>query len=243
MQTEIDAERAIHAGIDPARVAVTGNMKFAFDGFKHRDPEVLRAELGLPPNARLLIAGSTHPGEEKEILDCYERLRRRDSELFLLLAPRHPERIEEVENLVRARNFACRRRSHARSCAPPPVLLLDTMGELSQAYALGTFVFVGGSLVRRGGHNVLEPAAWGKAIFFGPYMEHYSNIAASLEREGAALRVRSGDELAEQIERLSVDPAILLEMGRKASRFVAKNQGSLEKNLEVIASVLKKRLP
>ncbi|MGH7846183.1 MAG: 3-deoxy-D-manno-octulosonic acid transferase [Candidatus Binatia bacterium] len=241
MQTEIDAERVIQLGIDPAHVTVTGNMKFALAALKHQDPEALRRELGLAEGARLLIAGSTHPGEEAEILHCYQQLRQRDKELFLLVAPRHPQRVQEVEDLFRARGLACARRSRARGYPTPPVLLLDTLGELSKVYALGTFIFVGGSLVRRGGHNILEPASWGKPIFFGPYMDNYSNIAGSLEREGAAIQVRSGSELAEQIERLSNHPARLAEMGRKAALFVAQNQGSLERNLEVIEGVLKQR--
>jgi len=241
MQTEIDAERVVRVGIDRAHVMVTGNMKFALAASKQQDPQALRAELGLSDGARLLIAGSTHPGEEVEVLRCYQQLRQHDKKLFLLVAPRHPERVEEVENLFRAQGLACARRSRARGYPTPPVLLLDTLGELSKAYALGTFIFVGGSLVRRGGHNILEPASWGKPIFFGPYMDNYSNIAGSLEREGAAIRVHNGRELAEQIERLSNNPARLLEMGRKAALFVAQNQGSLEKNLEVIESVLRQR--
>jgi 3-deoxy-D-manno-octulosonic-acid transferase len=106
---------------------------------------------------------------------------------------------------------------------------------------LGTFIFVGGSLVKRGGHNILEPASWGKPIFFGPHMDHYSAIADTLEREGAAIRVNSGEELACQIERLAQQPDQLAEMGRNAALFVARNQGSLEKNLDVIQRILKRR--
>jgi 3-deoxy-D-manno-octulosonic-acid transferase len=243
MQTEVDAERLIRVGVDPSKVAVTGNMKFALAASREGDPERLRREIGLPAGARVLIAGSTHPGEEAEILRCYEQLRQRDKELLLLVAPRHPERVEQLENLFRARGLDCVRRTRMNSSAAAcvrSVILLDTIGELSKAYALGTFIFVGGSLVRRGGHNILEPASWGKPIFFGPYMDHYSGIADMLEREGAAIRVRSGEELARQIERLARNPDQLVEMGRKAALFVARNQGSLEKNLDVIQRILKR---
>jgi 3-deoxy-D-manno-octulosonic-acid transferase len=244
MQTEVDAERLIRIGVDPSKVAVTGNMKFALAASREEDPERLRAEIGLPAEARVLIAGSTHPGEEAEILRCYERLRQRDKELFLLIAPRHPQRVEQVENLFRARGLDCVRRSHMNGSGAVcvgTVILLDTIGELSRAYALGTFVFVGGSLVKRGGHNILEPASWGKPIFFGPHMDHYSAIADTLEREGAAIRVDSGEELARQIERLAQQPDRLAEMGRNAALFVARNQGSLERNLDIIQRILKRR--
>ena len=244
MQTEVDAERLIRVGVERSKVAVTGNMKFALAASPEEDPERLRAEIGLPAEARVLIAGSTHPGEETEILRCYERLRQRDKELFLLVAPRHPQRVEQVENLFRARGLDCVRRSRMNGSAAAcvrAVILLDTIGELSRAYALGTFIFVGGSLVKRGGHNILEPASWGKPIFFGPHMDHYSAIADTLEREGAAIRVNSGEELARQIERLAQQPDRLAEMGRNAALFVARNQGSLERNLDIIQRILKRR--
>jgi 3-deoxy-D-manno-octulosonic-acid transferase len=238
MQTSVDAERVIRLGIEPARVAATGNMKFAMAAHSEDDPEELRAEIGLPKGARLLIAGSTHPGEEEEILRCYERLRSHDQELFLLLAPRHPERAPEIEALFRAQGYSCSRRSRNDPSKAHTVILLDTLGELAKAYGLGTFIFVGGSFVRRGGHNILEPASWGKPIFFGPYMDHYSNIADMLEREGAAVRVHNGEELARQIERLERDPERIVEMCRKAALFIARNQGSLEWNLNAISGVL-----
>jgi 3-deoxy-D-manno-octulosonic-acid transferase len=242
MQTDVDAERLLRLGIDAHKVAVTGNMKFAQAIVREGKPLRLRQDFGLPVGARLLIAGSTHPGEEEEIIHCYRDLRRSHNDIFLLLAPRHPGRVKGVESVCRSYGFSCVRRSQADGSVGNSVLLLDTIGELSDAYALGTFIFVGGSLVRRGGHNVLEPAAWGKPIFFGPYMEHYSGIAATLEREGAAIQVRSGKELAAQIDRLIKDNGRLVEMGRKAASFVAKNQGAVERNLDVIERVLERRI-
>ena len=242
MQTDADAERLLSLGIEPRKITVTGNMKFAQALAKEREPARLRQAFGLSEGARLLIAGSTHAGEEEEILRCYQQLRRLDQDIFLLMAPRHPERVEKVESLCRSYGFSCVRRSRANGSSGNSILLLDTIGELTDAYALGSFIFVGGSLVRRGGHNPLEPAAWGKPIFFGPYMEHYSGIASMLEREGAAVQVKSGAELAAQIDRLMKDQDRLLEMGRKAASFVAKNQGAVERNLEVIEEVLQHKV-
>jgi 3-deoxy-D-manno-octulosonic-acid transferase len=241
LQTEVDRERLLELGINGARTAVTGNMKFAQAAAHDGDPSRLQEQLGIPPGAPLLIAGSTHEGEEKEILRCYQKLIRDGRNLRLLVAPRHPERVDRVEALFRAQGLACVRRSRANGSAGPAVFLLDTIGELSSVYALGTFVFVGGSLVRRGGHNLMEPAAWGKAIFFGPHMENYSAMASSLEREGAAIGVLDGEDLAIQIERLSRDEARISEMGRRAAAFVARNQGAVERNLAVIEELLGSR--
>jgi 3-deoxy-D-manno-octulosonic-acid transferase len=241
MQTDVDAERVLALGIDARKVTVTGNMKFAQAIVREGEPARLRKDFGLPVGTRLLIAGSTHVGEEDEIVRCYQHLCRSYKDFFLLLAPRHPERIEKVEGLCRSYGFSCVRRSRADGASGNAIFLLDTIGELSDAYALGTFIFVGGSLVRRGGHNVLEPAAWGKPIFFGPHMEHYSGIASMLEREGAAIQVKSGEELAIQIDRLIKDNGRLLEMGQKAASFVAKNQGAVERNLDVIEKILEQR--
>jgi 3-deoxy-D-manno-octulosonic-acid transferase len=241
MQTEVDRERLLELGIDGAKAAVTGNMKFAQAANQGADPSRLREQLGIPAGGPLLIAGSTHEGEEKEIFRCYRKLTRDGRDLRLLIAPRHPERVDRIEALARSQGLDCVRRSRANGSGDAAVFLLDTIGELSSVYALGTFIFVGGSLVERGGHNLMEPAAWGKAIFFGPHMENYSSIASSLEREGAGIGIRDGEDLAVQIERLARDEVRLLEMGRKAAAFVARNQGAVERNLAAIEELLGSR--
>lgn len=238
VQTEVDRERLLELGVDGARVAVTGNMKFAQASAREGDPSRLREQLGIAPGTALLIAGSTHEGEEKEILRCYQKLLVDGCNLLLLVAPRHPERVDKVEALFSSHGFLCVRRSRANGSSGNAVILLDTIGELFSAYALGTFIFVGGSLVRRGGHNVMEPAAWGKPIFFGPHMDHYSDIALSLEREGAAVKIRDGEDLAIHINRLVGDKQNVSEMGRKAAAFVARHQGAVERNLQVIEELL-----
>lgn len=238
VQTDVDRERLLELGVDGARVAVTGNMKFAQASAREGDPSRLREQLGIPTGASLLIAGSTHEGEEREILRCYEKLLVSGRNVLLLVAPRHPERVDKVEALFSAHGLPCVRRSRANGASGHAIILLDTIGELSSAYALGTFIFVGGSLVRRGGHNLMEPAAWGKPIFFGTHMEHYADIAFSLEREGAAVRIKDGEDLAIQINRLAGDERGASEMGRKAAAFVARNQGAVEKNLAIIEELL-----
>jgi len=217
-------------------VAITGNMKFAQAAAALGRPPALDAESGKP----LLIGGSTHDDEEEQLLHCYEALAARRRAVALLLAPRHLERLERVERLVAARGF-----NHARwtqlEGRPAPdgcIVILDTMGQLAQIYASATAVFVGGSWVKRGGHNVMEPAAWGKPIFFGPHMENYSSVAAALLRLGGAMQVQDGAELAAALDRLLGAPEELRRMGRNARAFVLDNQGAVERNLAAVENVL-----
>jgi len=238
VQTEVDAERLSRMGVDSGKIAITGNMKFAQAVSQLKSAIGLERTVLLPPGAAVLIAGSTHAGEDEELLECYNALLRRHLDLFLLLAPRHVERVRLVERLVRAKGLTPVRWSQFQQWSNHEIPLLDSVGNLSQLYSIANFVFVGGSFVKRGGHNVLEPAAWGKPIFFGPYMENYSSIAETLEREGAAIRVKDGRELAGQLEILMDDPSRAARMGHRARAFVDKNQGSVEKNLAIIDQIL-----
>jgi 3-deoxy-D-manno-octulosonic-acid transferase len=236
MQTDVDVERLLQLGVDREKIARTGNMKFSQAVSINQSPTATR--LQLPAHAHLLIGGSTHEGEEIELLRCYHALVERRPGIFLLIAPRHLERLERVERLVRAQGFHSVRWSRLNGDTPNSVVLLDTMGELSKTYASASVVFVGGSWVSRGGHNVLEPAASGKPVFFGPYMENYSSIAATLVQVGAAMQVQNGEDLAEALHRLLDRPDELLKMGQKAKSFVLENQGAVERNLDVIERVL-----
>ena len=237
MQTDIDVERLLELGVDRGKITRTGNLKFS--QAMSINPSSTVCPLKLPHKAHLLIGGSTHEGEEIELLRCYRAISARRQGIFLLVAPRHLERLERVEKLVRTHGFDSVRWSRLDGDLPKnSVVLLDTMGELSITYALASVVFVGGSWVSRGGHNVLEPAASGKPVFFGPYMENYSSIAANLVRVGAAIQVQNGEELAEALQGLLDRPAELREMGQKGRSFVLENQGAVERTLEVIERTL-----
>lgn len=234
-QTEADAERLAELGVSRGKIAVTGNTKFS------QAESAAKAEtkpLPLPEGGRLLIGGSTHEGEETELLRAYARLAARRRNVFLLLAPRHLERLERVERLVIAQRLAFVRWSQIGGKIEAPVIILDTMGQLAQLYGQATAVFVGGSWVKRGGHNILEPAAWGKPIFFGPHMENFASIAAALVGSGAAREVRNGEELAARMEELLDHPEKLAEMGRLARRLIEANQDAVKKSLEIVENVL-----
>ena len=236
MQTEEDARRIIALGAPPARVVVTGNLKSdLLPDAAGEDAAAWRGRLRLAADARLWIAGSTHRGEETLVLDAFLHARARRPELALLLAPRHPERVEEVETLIRERGLAAVRRSRLPAdAAPGAVVILDTVGELAALYALAEIVFVGGSLVPIGGHNVLEPAMRGKPVLVGPHMSNFREGAELLQRSGGGLVVKDGPELEREVARLLDDRALARRMGEAARQAFAGRQGAVSATLDLV---------
>src|SRR5256884_47199 len=181
MQTDRDVERIIQLGVEPKRVVRTGNLKYdqVVASVAATAGLISRHTLRLTGGEELFVAGSNHPGEEDAVLDCYRRLLDVASALVLVLAPRHIERAEDVVKAVRSGGFTAVRRTKLPGASGvlingPRGVILDTRGELATLYRDATLVFVGGSLVNVGGHNPLEPAAWGKAVVFGPHMDHFA---------------------------------------------------------------------
>lgn len=236
MQSDEDARRIVALGAPPGRVVVTGNLKS--DAAPAADPPeaVWRDRLGLAPEARLFVAGSTHRGEEEPVLDAFLGARARCPGLTLLLAPRHPERADEVEALIRARSLTAVRRTRLPAeRAPGAVVLLDTVGELAGLYALAEVVFVGGSLVPVGGHNMLEPAMHGKPVLYGPHTSNFREGAAQLERTGGGLVVKDELELDRELTRLLEDRDLARRMGNAAREAFGAGQGAVAATLELIA--------
>jgi 3-deoxy-D-manno-octulosonic-acid transferase len=236
MQTDEDARRIIALGAPPSRVVVTGNLKSdlvpeATGG----DAAAWRGRLRLGAGARLWIAGSTHRGEEAVVLDAFLRARTRCPDLALLLAPRHPERAGEVEDLIRGRGLAAARRSRLPGDGPPgAVVILDTVGELAALYALAEVVFVGGSLVPVGGHNVLEPAMRGKPVLVGPHTSNFREGAELLERSGGGLVVKDGPELERELTRLLEDRDLGRRMGEAARHAFTGRQGAVGATVDLV---------
>ena len=242
MQTQLDAERIIAIGAEPSRVRITGNIKYDLnlDSPTSTDEPALRRALGIGDDP-VLMAGSTHRGEEELMLDAYLQARGHVPNLRLLLAPRHLERLDEVEALLRRSQLTVHRKS--RGIAPgsgtdASVILLDTLGELGTLYAMGTVVFVGGSFVPIGGHNVLEPAAHRKAIVFGPHMHNFHEIAAALLQAEGALQVQKPESLAEAVIELLRHPERRRALGDAAYQVLRENQGAIERNVQLIADLL-----
>ncbi|MCW5892591.1 MAG: 3-deoxy-D-manno-octulosonic acid transferase [bacterium] len=240
MQTPEDAARVVTLGADPRRVQVAGSLKFEVAGTPPPPAvEALRARLLDRP---VLVAGSTHEGEEEVLLDVAQRLALGHPGLVLVLAPRHPERLERVAAQVRARGLALLRWSRLESDALPEaaagVVLLDEMGVLAHAYALGRVAFVGGSLVPVGGHNVLEPARASRPVVVGPHTANAADAVDRLVAAGGAMRAASADGLALALDHLLGDPARAREMGRRAWGAAQTGQGALERHLKIIAARL-----
>ena len=240
MQSKQDCHRVIRIGADPRRVFVTGNMKF--DLPLGQEPNVasaaMRQELGFAEQGLVWVAGSTHPGEEEIILDAFDKLRTVFPGLRLLLAPRHPERCPEVTRMAVARHLSIetrtQRRERREGARETDVLLLDTMGELAQAYAAGDIVFVGGSLTPVGGHNLLEPIAHRKPVLYGRYMDNAADIARALKEVGGGIEVHDGDSLYHAARRLLSDPEQRLAIARAAYAILEEHRGATERNLELL---------
>jgi 3-deoxy-D-manno-octulosonic-acid transferase len=195
--------------------------------------------VGLTGGEPVWIAGSTHHGEETLVLDAFRELRVRHPSLTLILAPRDPGRIPEVERLLRERNLnGIRRSSLPGNPTGRDVIVLDTVGELAQLYALADVVFVGGSLVPWGGHNMLEPAFCRKPVVFGPYNMNFRESADLLLRSGGAIQVRDGQELLTTIRRLLETPELRERMGEAGFQAVSSRRGAAGQTLELIQRFL-----
>ena len=244
MQSEESARRLIDLGADPSRVSVTGSLKF--DSLElptpvsHGKPRerVLRF-FRLSPHRTVIVAGSTFRGEEAAVLRAFARVKSTMPGALVVLAPRQPERFGEVERLARDAGFVTIRRSELPIDAEPraDVVVLDSIGELAQLYQLATAVFVGGSLVDQGGHNILEPAIFGKPVVFGPNMQNFKEIADTFLANDAAVQVQSDRELEEALLLLVSDPVRRARLGAAARALVEANRGAKDKTLAVIADL------
>lgn len=235
-QSPQDARRFAAVGMAKDRIRIVGNVKWDMDlsGHTAGGRETLRAALGVGREALLWTAGSTHPGEEEKVLRVYRRLKDRVPGLRLLLAPRHPERAGQVEEAVRRAGFVPVRRSRIErdGAGPRGVLLLDTVGELAAVYEASDLVFVGGSLVRHGGHNLVEPAAARRPILTGPHLDNFRAVAETLARSGGAWVVRSEEELEMQLERLALSPALRREAGLRAWSAIQEHRGATRRTAD-----------
>jgi 3-deoxy-D-manno-octulosonic-acid transferase len=248
MREDEEAERARSLGARGERVRVTGNTKFdalaALPGAEGQDAE-LRGALGLRPGERVWIAGSTHEGEEERLLGVFRRLRETYPDLRLVIAPRYIERAGRVVALAQAAGLQVALRSQsgqggAAAEGPrgqAPVVVLDTIGELSRAYGLATVVFIGGSFTTRGGQNILEPAGHGRPVLFGPHMENFHDSVQVLVGRGG-IQVNDDEHLHRTLHELLARPEALAQLGQLARGAVRKVSGASDRNVELLARLL-----
>ena len=243
-QNDEYSERLLTLGAPRDRLHVTGSIKFDGAHSDRSNPKTaeLREFFELQPEEKVFIAGSTQAPEESFALDTWQALRSEFPNLRLILVPRHKERFEEVAALVASRGLNLRRRSSdcaTGKCARPTteVLLLDTLGELGACWGLADIAFVGGSLTQRGGQNMLEPAAYGAAVLFGPNTCNFRDIVEQLLARDAARVVRSEHELTKAVRELLRNPATAMELGVRAKAFVATQQGAAARTVKLLLSL------
>lgn len=244
MQSSADAERVIDIGAPARIVDVTRNLKFDIPCrlLAPAELEAIRGRFGIPGSLFVFTAGSTHQGEDAAVLAAYAALRQNGARCLLLLVPRHPERAGEVAGLINSFGLTCRLRSSLGGNLSPlqegQVLLVDTVGELLSLYAISDLVFVGGSLVPVGGHNLLEPASMGVAALFGPHMSNFREIAATSRAYDSARQVADAAGLAASVSALYHDSAARLQMGENGRRLIAEQGGATGLNMAVIDRLL-----
>ena len=237
MQSEQDADRIRDLGANPDCIIVTGNTKYD-------NPQPIWTEeiethwrdiFHLSTDETLWIAGSTHAGEESVVLDTYMELKKVHPNLRLMLAPRKIERTREIEELAAERGLTSSRRSE-NNC-PAEIIIIDTIGELAGLYMLSDLVYVGGSLVPIGGHNIMEPMACGKPVLVGPHMENFRAVTEFCLDTGAIRQVEDGQTLLSHVEELLSDPILLHAMGEQGQAVIAVNQGVAIRTAEEVAKL------
>jgi 3-deoxy-D-manno-octulosonic-acid transferase len=243
--SQIDAERLEVLGAPASKVHVVGNAKYDSLAAK-ASPELeeeISGALHIPAGDRVFVAGSTHEGEDSIVLDVYKRLLAHYPDCKLIIVPRHPERAQAVLSLAGQYGFDdCTLMSAIKSGRPRTaerVVIVDVIGELFRVYSLASVVFCGGSLVPKGGQNILEAAAWGKVICYGPFMDDFREERELLEQTGAGVTVGSGEELFVEIMKCMSDPRECMRRGEKGRAAVLENMGAAQRYAEMIARHIK----
>lgn len=243
MQTETDRERIIAIGAPDGRTLAAGNLKYDIPMCVADvdEKKLLRDSYTIPENLIVLTAGSTHAGEEKHIIAMYKELAATTGCLFLILIPRHPERCGEVAAILKDSGLAFSRRTSLSSTGrfqQGEVLLVDTIGEMMNLYALSDIAFVGGSLVPTGGHNLLEPASAGVASVFGPHMTNFREITELALQYGAGIQVDTPEELTVTVRALIASFELRWVLGQNGLKMMRDNGGATKRHMEVIARYL-----
>ncbi len=240
MQSDIDALRLQNIGADKDKIQVTGNVKFDInlDSVAGINASLFRQKLWLNRDDRLLVCGSTHPKEEEIIFSAYHKLLATFPKLKLLIAPRHPQRSNDLEKLAMRNNFmpilVSKIPVSYPTCINQPVFILDTIGQLFNYYAAADVVFVGGSLVKKGGHNIIEPASLGKPVVFGPDMSNFREISKLFLENKAACMIQNGDGLAAKVKEILNNSNLAKDLAQRAYDLINNNRGATKKNIEVI---------
>ncbi len=242
MQSERDKEKIIELGAAQNKVYNNGNTKFdqSYSQPEAGLAEKIYNEFKIESRLPVLVAGSTHPGEEEQLLEVYKKIKSRFADLLFILAPRHIERVDSIAEYYEKNGVKTIRRTgiEERVYGGNEVILLDTIGELASIYSIADLVFIGGSLIEKGGHNVLEPAAHGKPVFFGSHMFNFRENTRMVLEYGAGVQVENKEELAEKMIYYLENRRELTEKGEKALTMVQENKGASERNARLAVDLL-----
>ena len=238
VQTDKDKKRLMDTGIEESRIRIAGNLKaeILLPQFTEEEIQKLKSDLSIQENDQVVIAGSTHKGEDEILLEVFSLIAHRRPDLRFILAPRHPDRVEELEAKSVNLNLNPIRRTQVEGDPHWNVLFLDTFGELGRLYAVCDSAFIGGSLVPHGGQNLLEPAFYGKPVFFGPYMNNFAHLAELFLKTGAAYEVNGTQDLRRFF--LMSDTDALTKQGNAARKLLESLQGATEKTIEIIENYM-----
>lgn len=241
IQTDADASRMISLGASPKSVEIAGNCKFdqADEELTPSEVDEMRRKYGLMNGSPVFVAGSTNPGEDEPVLDAFAAARKSHPKLKLIIAPRQIERADEISAMAEARGFSCGRRSNSESLTGiEDVVILDTFGELASVYGIGDVAFVGGSLIRKGGHNILQPIAHGKPVFFGPYTFKSRDLVAQAKAAGVGFEIRDGRELGACMSELLSDTSRLNDIAVRSAKMMSSNRGASKRCADAIRQAL-----
>jgi len=242
VQSKDYRDRLLALNINPSKIVVTGNIKYdGIDTSRKLDAGRIRRDHKLNDENRVLVAGSTHSGEEEALLDIYLDLQKAHNGLRLVLAPRHLERVDDICKACLKRRVIPVLRTDISSKSgdldPDEILILDTIGELDRVYWAADLVFIGGSLVPKGGHNMMEPAGKGLAVLYGPHVFNFEEDTALLDRHNAAIKVKDAGELKEWIDRLLKNRAEAARLGKAAMEAISEAKGATERNFELLETI------
>jgi 3-deoxy-D-manno-octulosonic-acid transferase len=240
-QSALDADRFQRLGLPLELIPVTGSIKFdqTRESFPKSRLEEIRKTAGIPAGRKVMVAGSTHEGEEAVLAEALTLLKREFPDLCLIAAPRDPLRARAVRQVFQQAGFSGVLMSEPERCSDPDVIIIDRIGVLNGLYAFADAAFVGGSLIRLGGHNPLEPAAWGRPILFGPYMSDFVEISHLLLESGGAEEVTDASSLYGAVKAILMGREKAEHMGSQALRVFQANKGAVERTVGIIQDYLR----
>jgi len=242
MQSQADAERVIELGADPARVVVTGNCKadVADEPLTESEKDELRLRFKVSKENKIFVAGSTNPGEDGPVIDAFLAARVSHPSLRLIIAPRQIERRDEIREIAAGKGLKCGWRSEPETITgAEDIVVLDTFGELARVYAVADVSFVGGSLIPRGCHSILQPISHGKPVFFGPYTFKAKDLVAQAKSAGAGFQINDGDELGREITKMLGDEALLEDIKARCAKMMQANLGASKRTAAQLISLYK----